>query len=69
VAYSGRPADLVLKIPFDLDEQGATDEKGFDRVTVEALDLIGREFQVAAGRMFEEELARGAGESRQQFDR
>jgi hypothetical protein len=30
---------LVLEIPFDLDEQGAADEKGFDRVTVEGLDV------------------------------
>lgn len=30
-----QPADLVLKIPFDLDEQSSADEKGFDRVTVD----------------------------------
>src|ERR1700724_2522093 len=32
------PRIWLVKIPFDLDEQSATDEKGFDRVTVEALD-------------------------------
>ena len=29
------PADLVLNIPLDLDEQSPADKKGFDRVTVE----------------------------------
>jgi hypothetical protein len=29
--------DLVLNIPYDLDEQGSADEKGLDRVTVEGL--------------------------------
>jgi hypothetical protein len=29
------PADLVLNIPLDLDEQGSADQKGFDRMTVE----------------------------------
>ena len=28
------PADLVLNIPLDLDEQSPADKKGFDRVTV-----------------------------------
>src|SRR6266498_2026592 len=32
------PADLVLEISFDLDEQCPTDEKGFDRVTVAIFD-------------------------------
>ena len=32
------PADLVLNIPLDLDEQGSADEKGFDRMTVEVFD-------------------------------
>ena len=26
-----QPSDLVLKVPFDLDEQGSTDKEGFDR--------------------------------------
>ena len=32
------PADLVLNIPLDLDEQSSADKKGFDRVTVEIFD-------------------------------
>ena len=32
------PADLVLNIPLDLDEQGSADQKGFDRMTVEVFD-------------------------------
>src|SRR6516162_9684463 len=32
------PADLVLNIPLDLDEQSPADKKGFDRVTVEIFD-------------------------------
>src|SRR5262245_12820497 len=32
------PADLVLNIPFDLDEQSSADQKGFDRVAVEIFD-------------------------------
>ena len=31
--------DLVLNIPFDLDEQGSADEKGLDRVAVEVFDV------------------------------
>ena len=31
-------ADLVLKIPLDLDEQSSADKKGFDCVTVEIFD-------------------------------
>src|SRR5262245_46237808 len=30
--------DLVLDVPFDLDEQGSADEKGLDRVAVEVFD-------------------------------
>ena len=32
------PADLVLNIPLDLDEQSSADKKSFDRVTVEIFD-------------------------------
>ena len=32
------PADLVLNIRLDLDEQSPADKKGFDRVTVEIFD-------------------------------
>jgi len=32
------PADLVLNIPLDLDEQSSADKKGSDRVTVEIFD-------------------------------
>jgi hypothetical protein len=32
------PADLVLNIPLDLDEQSSADQKGFDRVAVEIFD-------------------------------
>jgi hypothetical protein len=32
------PADLVLNIPLDLDEQSSADEEGFDRVAVEIFD-------------------------------
>ena len=32
------PADLVLKISLDLDEQSSADKKGFDCVTVEIFD-------------------------------
>src|SRR6266516_21725 len=32
------PADLVLNIPLDLDEQSSADKKGFDRVAVEIFD-------------------------------
>ena len=32
------PADLVLNIPLDLDEQTPADKKSFDRVTVEIFD-------------------------------
>ena len=32
------PADLVLKIPLDLDEQSSADEEGLDRVTIEIFD-------------------------------
>jgi hypothetical protein len=31
---------LVLEIPSDLDEQGTTDEKRFDRVTVETFEKV-----------------------------
>jgi hypothetical protein len=31
------PADLVLQISLDLDEESSADEKGLDRVTVEEL--------------------------------
>ena len=33
------PADLVLKIPLDLNEQSSADKKGFGRVTVEIFDV------------------------------
>ena len=33
-----QPADLVLNIPLDLDEQSSADKKGFDRVAVEIFD-------------------------------
>jgi hypothetical protein len=32
------PADLVLDIPLDLDEQSSADKQGFDRVAVEIFD-------------------------------
>ena len=32
------PADLVLNIPLDLDEQSSADKKGFDRVATEIFD-------------------------------
>src|SRR4029077_9934476 len=32
------PADLVLDISLDLDEQCSADEEGFDRVTIEIFD-------------------------------
>jgi hypothetical protein len=33
-----KPADLVLNIPLDLDEQNSADQKGFDRVAIEIFD-------------------------------
>ena len=33
------PADLVFKIPLDLNEQSSADKKGFGRVTVEIFDV------------------------------
>src|SRR5437588_630219 len=33
-----QPAELVLNIPLDLDEQSSADKKGFDRVAVEIFD-------------------------------
>jgi hypothetical protein len=32
------PADLVLKIPLDLDQQSSADKKGFDRVAIQIFD-------------------------------
>ena len=32
------PPDLIFDIPFDLDEQSSTDEKGFGRMTIEIFD-------------------------------
>ena len=36
--FSEEPADLVLKISLDLDEQSSADKNGFDCVTVEIFD-------------------------------
>ena len=32
------PADLVLNIPLDLDQQSSADKKGFERVAIEIFD-------------------------------